>query len=105
MRQITFKPDFESWRAVARQLLREQVPPSEVHMADCDQESTLWTADFINANSTEAGSVFLVPRRFIDSARHVACHINPLRWQLLYSLLWRLQQDRNLLKMQNDEQV
>src|SRR2546423_12605976 len=80
MREITFKPDFESWRAVARQLVRERVAPSEVRMMDCEQDSTLWTADFI-AGDGEADAQILVPRQFLDVAKHVACHINALRWQ------------------------
>ena len=49
MREITFKPDFESWRAVARQLLKQSVAPAEVRLADCEQESSLWIADFVTA--------------------------------------------------------
>src|SRR5207248_3508271 len=104
MREISFKPDFESWRAVARQLVRERVPPPEVRMMDCEQDSTLWTADFI-AGDAEPDAQILVPRQFLDAAKHVACHINPLRWQLLYSMLWRLREDRNVLKLEGDDDV
>ena len=104
MREITFKPDFESWRAVARQLLREGVPPSDVRMMDCEQDSTLWTADFVSSNDGPDPRI-VVPRQFLEIAKHVACHINPLRWQLLYSVLWRLRGNRNLLKLENDDAV
>ena len=104
MREITFKPDFESWRAVARQLLREGVPPSDVRMMDCEQDSTLWTADFVSSNDGPDPRI-VVPRQFLEIAKHVACHINPLRWQLLYSVLWRLRSNRNLLKLENDDAV
>src|SRR5207245_5457945 len=31
-----------------------------------------------------------VPRRFVDLARETAPHPDPRRWQLLYTVLWRL---------------
>jgi uracil-DNA glycosylase len=105
MQEITFKPDFENWRAVARQLLRQGVPPSEVRLADCEQESSLWTADFVAADANGHHTPLLVPRQFVEMAKHVSCHINPLRWQLLYSVLWRLKENRNLLKLEADDEV
>src|SRR5256885_13038609 len=104
MREITVKDDFESWRAVARQLGRDRVPPSEVRMMDCEQDSTLWTADFI-AGDVEPDAQILIPRQFLDVAKHIACHINPLRWQLLYSVLWHLREERNVLKIEGDDEV
>jgi len=105
MREITFKPDFENWRAVARQLLRQGVPPSDVRLADCEQESSLWTADFVSADPDENHTPLLVPRQFVEMAQHVSCHINPLRWQLLYSVLWRLKENRNVLRLEADDEV
>ncbi|HEX7959812.1 MAG TPA: UdgX family uracil-DNA binding protein, partial [Terriglobales bacterium] len=105
MQEITFKPDFENWRAVARQLLRQGVPPSQVRLADCEQESSLWTADFVIADANESLTLLLVPRQFVEMAKHVSCHINPLRWQLLYSVLWRLKENRHLLKVEADDEV
>lgn len=105
MQEITFKPDFESWRAVARQLLNEGVAPAEVRLADCEQESSLWTADFVTADASENQTPLLVPRQFVEIAKRVACHINPLRWQLLYSMLWRLKQNRNVLKVEAEDEV
>jgi uracil-DNA glycosylase len=104
MREITFKPDFDSWRAVARQLLKDHVPPSDVRMMDCEQDSTLWTADFVNGDGGPDPQI-VVPQKFLEMAKHVACHINPLRWQLLYSVLWRLKDNRNLLKGNRDDEV
>src|SRR5262250_2894609 len=104
MREITFKPDFESWRAVARQLVKERVPPSEIRMMDCEQDSTLWTADFVSGDGGPDPQIS-VPRQFLQIAKHVARHINPLRWQLLYSVLWRLKDNRNLLKVDGDDEV
>ena len=104
MREITFKPDFESWRAVARQLLKEGTPPSDIRMMDCEQDSTLWTADFVSGQAGPDPRI-VVPRQFLEIARHVACHLNPVRWQLLYSVLWRLRDDRNLLKLESNHEV
>ena len=71
---------------------------------DCEQDSTLWTADFVNGNGDPDPQI-LIPRRFVEMAKHVACHINPLRWQLLYSALWRLKDNRGLLESSNDDEV
>jgi DNA polymerase len=50
------------------------------------------------------GSI-LSPREFVDAARVVARHADPKRWELLYRLLWRLQQDRNFLRVETDDDV
>lgn len=105
MKQITFRPDFESWRAVARQLIAERVSPGEVRLLDCDQDSALWTAEFANGRSPLVTNTIMVPRHFIDLGRYVARHLNPQRWQLLYSALWRLQQDRDLFKLESDNEI
>jgi uracil-DNA glycosylase family protein len=47
-----------------------------------------------------------VPRRFLDLARAAATHRDPDRWELLYTLLWRLVHDeRDLLTVPGDPQV
>ncbi len=47
----------------------------------------------------------MVPRPFVDLARIAACHRDAERWQTLYRVLWRLQQERWLLSHELDEDV
>ena len=85
---VTFRPDFDSWRAEARRLLGEDRPP----------DSLWWQADPGAAarsdGKPQAGAfarpVLHVPRAFFDRARLVSCHRRDDRWALLYRLLWRL---------------
>jgi uracil-DNA glycosylase len=93
MREIVIPPDFESWRAAARQLLEEGVPPSELAWRETGSGP-------IPSRPAAPGSAgeFRVPRAFVDLARAAAGHRDPARWGLLYSVLWRLlHEDRNLL--------
>lgn len=107
MRQITFPSDFESWRQAARALLIERVPPAEVCLRDSDQGDMAGVAESGTGecNAEGRGPQFFVPRQFVEIARYVSCHNNSGRWQLLYSVLWRLQQDRNLLRLEDDHEV
>ena len=96
MREIEIGPGYESWQAAARALLREGVPPTELTFHD----------NGIDAPAVEAGDAGIrVPRRFVDLARAVAPHRDPARWQLLYSVLWRLVHDNRELLETGDSDV
>src|SRR5262249_45863596 len=92
------EPTFESWQAVARALLHEEVPPAQGRWhegAKAGQASLL-------AGATPAAAI-KVPREFVDLARQAACADDPGRWHLLYETLWRLTHgDRDLLKNVRD---
>ena len=92
MREVTIGPGFDDWQAAARELLREGVPPSEVRFREGMTNG--------GRAAPEAGDrAIRVPRRFVDLARGVAPHRDPLRWDLLYSVLWRLvHEHRELLE-------
>ena len=85
-------PGFDSWQAAARELLREGVRPEEVSFREGVAEG--------RAATIEGGATGIrVPRRFVDLARGVAPHRDPARWDLLYSVLWRLvHENRELLE-------
>jgi DNA polymerase len=70
---------FELWRDRARAFLLAGVRPYEAQ----------WGAAVDLPASTSATSA-RVPRRFLDMASAVACHRDPQRWTLLYSVLYRL---------------
>ena len=46
-----------------------------------------------------------VPATFLAAAMHVAGHSDPSRWNLLYRLLWRLQEDGSLFHAELDPDV
>ena len=91
---------FESWQAAARRLLREGVAPSDVTFR---QRAGGGVSE--PAPDAAGSDAIRVPRRFVDLARGVAPHRDPERWQLLYSVLWRLVHERRDLLESGDPDV
>ncbi|UVO54773.1 UdgX family uracil-DNA binding protein [Sphingomonas sp. SUN039] len=84
--------DFDGWRDVARALILNGVPP----------EAVVWTsgeADLFGeaVPTTAATGTLSVPRNFVELAQSVVCHSDPERFALLYTLLWRLQDQKALI--------
>ena len=113
MREVVVS-SFESWRASARRLLAEGVPPQEVAFrqpAKRAQEPTLFDAPAVEEAAPEepgspSPSEFLVPRAFVELARAVAPHPDPERWSLLYSVLYRLARgERDLMLRGGDREL
>jgi len=103
MRSVNPGPDFNSWRDAARRLLDEGIHPHEI----------LWEADTslfaaaAPAPKTPSIAPHRVPKEFSDLAQSVACNCNPIRWGLLYQLLWRITHggERHLLSIASDPAV
>ena len=101
MIQVSINNDFSSWRSAARNLLSDGVEPNNI----------LWTASGQNALFTSDAksaceNVSRIPRDFIGLAEAVACHSDPSRWALLYSILFRLaNENRHLLEIESDPEV
>ena len=101
---ILIEPTFEAWRDAVRPLLAAGKSPDSVELADascCAMESLFPVA----VSESVSRSVAHVPRSFVERAKIVACHRSPDRWNLLYRVLFRLQTNRNLLKLEIDEDV
>jgi uracil-DNA glycosylase family protein len=98
VREVVTGPGFESWQATARALLRENVSPADVSFRENAVDSPLPLIDAADAEVR-------VPRRFVDLARAVAPHRDPARWQLLYSVLWRVVHDNRELLESGDPEV
>ena len=107
---------FDDWRSEARTLLSDEVAPSGVHWSPADNQLGLFdqidgrtTAEKksdANCNEGEKSPRFSVPSPFLELARHVACHRDPTRWQLLYEALWRIVHgERRLLEISTDDDV
>lgn len=92
--------DFEGWRDAARALVLAGISPEHVTWGAGD-------ADLFAGGppAPAAGGSLSVPRAFLDLAKSVVCHIDPERFALLYTLLWRLQHERGLMADQADPLV
>ena len=107
VRQVVIGPEFEVWRKTARELLQSGVPPDCVDLIDTtNMRSGLLfeMTDVATTDSQEASNV-RVPAEFVRRAEVAACHRDAGRWNLLYKLLWRLQTNRDLLRIEVDEDV
>jgi uracil-DNA glycosylase len=92
--------DFESWRHLARKLLRAGILPNELH----------WSSEtpslFEGTNPRAPARNIQVPRTFLELGRTVALHRDGRRWSLLYRILYRIENgERNLLEIDIDEDV
>lgn len=110
MRQEAIDPSLESWRAAARRLLSEGIPPDEVVWRESSERNAL--PGLFDAPSPPAvepvapASDFRVPRAFLELAESVARHKDAERWGLLYTVLWRIARERrDLGAMERDGAV
>jgi hypothetical protein len=100
---------FEDWRFKAREALVRGVPPEDIDFVDPYDTTTL-RIEF----SADSAAPPLertphpephVPAAFLYAALLIARHSDPARWNLLYRLLWRLQEDSSLLHFELDPDV
>ena len=105
---------FDEWRSEARTLLSDEVEPNEVQWTPEDNQLRLFEQIHegteakakVHVAVRQGSARFRVPNLFLELARHVACHRDPGRWQLLYQSLWRIVHgEPRLLEMSTDEDV
>lgn len=92
---LASETDLAGWRAQARALLLEGLPPGQVAWSISGAERDLFTLipeqpDSAAAAGNSAGAGPPVPRRFIALAEDAILHSDPARLAVLYHLLWRL---------------
>ena len=105
MYRVVIPPDFAAWRAATREALRLGFTPGQVDLEDATQPSSL---DLLTMEEVPEGaqiSLPHVPKVFLDAAKIAAVHRDPQRWNLLYRLLYRLQRNRDLLRVEVDDDV
>ncbi len=105
MKRIPLPPDFTAWRDAARDALQGGYTPDQLDLQDATQPTSL---DLLTLDEGPAGQPTPkphVPKAFLDAAQIVATHRDPGRWNLLYRLLYRLQSNRDLLKVEVDTDV
>lgn len=105
MHRVPLPPDFEAWRIAAREALRLGYTPDQVDLQDATQPIVL---DLLTMEESPAGPPVLQPhvgKAFLEMAKVAAVHRDPGRWNLLYRLLYRLQTERDLLRVEVDDDV
>ncbi|PDS46671.1 uracil-DNA glycosylase [Rhizobium anhuiense] len=108
MRRVVLagRGDLAEWRDAARAFAAAGISPEEIDWREKDEEADLaFQRDAMPPAPIMARKPMMVPTAFIDLAETVLCHSDPVRFSLLYRLLWRLQLDRQLLEVASDEDV
>jgi probable DNA metabolism protein len=97
--------DFAEWRLAARGLLLGGVPPEDVTWLDPAEPEDLLDRRETFAPPPADRPAGRVPRRFLRLAQAAICHNDPVRFALLYQLLWRVQKDRRVLFNLDDTDI
>lgn len=101
--RLAHPADFEGWREQARALAQRWVLPEDIAWHVAGEGSDLFAA--MPRRDREDLRTVSAPRAFPELAEDVVCHSDPERFALLYRLLWRLQAERDLLKVATDPDV
>lgn len=102
--------DFVFWRSQARRLIQNRVHPDQVTWMLPGVSGDLFsTAPSGTGHTALPDNNPEVPvrasKRFLALARNAALHSDPERFALLYSVLWRLQQNIRLMEDKADTDV
>ena len=94
---------FDIWQKSARVLLARGVSPEQISWTD----STVQAALFAESETPEQDHVegMKVTREFLETARKVVAHKNSDRFDRLYRVLWRLQNEPQILDNPADPDV
>ncbi len=96
---------FDEWRARARTGIMQGVPPTLMDWGVQAEQSELFAdnAKLQSVTQTE----WPVSRAFMQLAERIACHADPMRWDKLYTLLWRLTRggEKHALQLATDRLV
>ncbi len=110
--RVRVQPTFAHWRELARAALVQGIEPEGIQFEDATTPSApdLFgvspdSTEGLLARPEESSAMPHVPKAFLQKALIAGCHRDPERWNLLYRLLWRLQRNRDLLKVEVDSDV
>lgn len=97
--RLAGQTDLAGFRAEARQLLAQQVPPEQVQWA-LDDTARLYTdaqpPQASRPRNIARAATAIVPASFTRLCEFVVLHRDPERFSLLYRLLWRLVHEPSL---------
>jgi DNA polymerase len=99
---LAAEDDLDGWRDAARDLAEAGIPPEAVLWQVASGATDLFAAE---ASAAPRAPSFPVPRTFVDLAKSAICHSDPQRFALLYTLLFRLKQDRRAIEDEADATV
>ena len=110
--RVRVEPAFAHWRDLARAALARGLEPDAIDFEDASAPAPPQLFGVTHDNTQEllepaadASVKPHVPKAFLQKAMLAGCHRDPARWNLLYRLLWRLQSNRDLLKVEVDNDV
>ena len=99
---LAAETDFEGWRTGARALRLAGVAPADAAWR-VGQDGGLF--DDALPPPAEDAAPFTAPRAFVEIAQDVILHRDPVRFDLLYRLLWRLRDTPALMADVSDPDV
>ena len=104
---IKRKADLPEWRSAARALLLAGVLPRDVDWREQGDDDLFASAPDNRAtdDDNDAARRMTVPRAFMHMAEAAICHSDPGRFDLLYRILVRLQDNRHLLEVPSDPDI
>ena len=111
--RIPVPPNFAEWRRLARAALLRGIEPDHIDFSDATVSvaDDLFGAVRTDQSVLDSPGVDVaqvqphVPKAFLDRAQLAGYHRDPSRWNLLYRLLWRLQGNRDLMRLEVDGDV
>lgn len=106
MRDITLEhhADFDRWRDIARTICAAGLPPETIRFNPPDRNRSL--LDFgDDPMPTASFRIVKASNAFLDIAERIVCHRDPERYDRLYRLLWRLQDEPNLMRIPTDPDI
>ena len=106
MKRVVLEADFDAWRAAAREALHAGYRPEDIDFEDGTVPAPLSLA--LELDDAPHGQPMEHPRvtkQFLEAAQVAGVHREPGRWNLLYRVLYRLQREADLLKMETDDDI
>ena len=102
---LTSETDFDGWRKAARTLALHRVKPSDVTWSVRSNAPELFEPSATATPLKTPNNTFNVSAKFVALAQAAILHRDPLRFAILYRLLWRLRGDHDLLGVAADPDV
>lgn len=108
MRNVTlqFEDDFESWRVGAKAAFMDGLSPNDIHFSAGDKQPSIFSIlEEPSSHPSPSRNPPRVTSAFLSLAKSAICHSDSQRFVLLYKLLVRFQNEKNLLRLATDKDV